>query len=90
MVQMRSRGNEVAHAEEGEVIEVATDEEGGEHGDVEVVLLHHGARPSVDQEQGAAQGEVEHAAGDGEPDADGVQAPAAGGEAGAPGRAGSG
>ena len=50
-------------------------------------LLHHLARPGVDQEHEAAQGEVEYAAGGGQPDADGVRAPAAGSEAGDRGRA---
>ena len=45
-------------------------------------VLHHVARPGVDQEQEGAQGEVEHAAGGGQPDADGIQAPASGSEAG--------
>ena len=65
------------------------DEQGEQDGDVEaeVVLLHHDARPGVDQEHEAAQDEVKHAAGDGQADADGVQAPASDSEAGDRGRA---
>ena len=54
----------------------------------EVGVLHHDARPGVDQEHEAAQGEVEHAAGGGQGDADGVQAPSAGSAAGDRGGAG--
>ena len=54
----------------------------------EVGVLHHDARPGVDQEHEAAQGEVEHAAGGGQGDADGVQAPSAGSAAGDHGGAG--
>ena len=82
-------GDDAVDAEEEEVVEVVVDEEGGQDGDVEaeVVLLHHVARPGVDQEHEAAQDEVEHAAGGGQADADGsVQAPASGSEAGDRGR----
>ena len=50
-------------------------------------LLQHVARLGVDQEHEAAQGEVEYAAGGGQPDDDGVRAPASGSEAGDRGRA---
>ena len=71
-------GDDAGDAEEEEAVEVVVDEQGGQdgHGEAEVVLLHYVARPSVDQEQEAAQGEVEHAAGGGQADADGVEAPA--------------
>ena len=66
-------GDDAVDAEEEEVVKVVVDEQGGQDGDVEaeVVLLHHDARPGVDQEHEAAQDEVEHAAGGGQPDADG-------------------
>ena len=64
------------------MVEVLVDEYGGQHVDVEVMLLHYVARPGIDLEHGAAQGEVEHATGGGQPDANGVQAPASGNEAG--------
>ena len=48
----------------------------------EVGVLHHVARPGVDQEHEAAQDEVERGTGGGQADADGIQAPASGSEAG--------
>ena len=54
--------------------------------EAEVVLLHHVSRPGVDPEHEAAQGDVKHATGGGQADADGVQAPSAGSGRGRPSR----
>lgn len=44
-------GDDAVYAGEEEVVEVMVDEEGGQHGyvEAEVVLLHHVARPGVEQ-----------------------------------------
>ena len=66
------------------MVEVVVDEKGGQHrdGEAEVVLLHHVSGPHVEQVHEAAQRDVKYAAGGSKADADGVHAPAAGGEAG--------